>query len=100
MQPNFEKIIQEALKSLKCPVCSRTFVREELKIKPVFNKQFLIHASCFKGHSPAIVLHLMDDKKPQGKPIGPDEILDIHETLKDFDGNFKEVFAKIDNSQK
>lgn len=98
MQPNFDKIIEEALKSLKCPVCARPFVREELKIKPVFNKQFLVHASCLKDHSPAIVLHLIEDKKTDTKPIGPDEILDIHEALKNFDGNFKEVFAKIDNN--
>lgn len=99
MQPNFEKIIKEALKSLKCPVCSRQFIREELKIKPVFNKQFFVHAACTNNHSPAIVLHIMEESKLQQKTIGADEILDIHEALKDFDGNFKEVFTKIEKLQ-
>lgn len=93
-------ILKRVQQNLSCPVCKRQFKLEELKVKGVLDKNFLIQASCYDNHPPALVLFIANSLKKNEHAISTDDVIDLHKTLKNFTGDFKSVFQKIDQANK
>lgn len=93
-------ILKRVQQNLSCPVCKRQFKLEELKVKGVLDRNYLIQASCYDNHSPALVLFIASGVKKGDQIVSTDDVIDLHKTLKDFTGDFKSAFHKIDQSNK
>ncbi|MGI6103174.1 MAG: hypothetical protein ACOYBJ_00925 [Patescibacteria group bacterium] len=96
-----DHILRTAQEDLACPVCGRQFELDELKVRGAFEHQYLIQAACQRGHSPTLTLYVVAerDEKEQVARVTTDEVLDLHAALKGFDGDFKSVFAKLDEKK-
>lgn len=95
IQPLFD-IIKRAQEELSCSVCSRRFDIEEIKVRGMMDGQFLVQVSCHRSHAPALILYVVSTKQRPGNAMSTDDVLDLHQTLKTFNGDFKSVFDKQD----
>src|SRR3990167_836842 len=90
------EILKRAQEEIACAVCGRSFELDEIKIRGAFDKHYLVQTSCHRGHAPALVLYIVGSKTPTGDQISTDDVLDLHQSLKAFDGDFRTAFAKIE----
>ena len=94
-------ILRRVQRALSCPVCRRKFKLNELKVRAVLDQQFLIQASCHKGHSPVLVLFIAAGNHNQNeRSVNADDVIDLHRALKDFDGDFRTAFKSLDQNKK
>ncbi len=93
-------ILRRAQQTLTCPVCRRKFKLDELKVRAVLDRQFLIQASCHASHAPALVLFIASGTTTtSGTQVTADDVIDLHRTLKDFDGDFRSAFKALDQKK-
>lgn len=100
---NFQELLQLVKESLYCQVCGQSFDEAKVELAGLQGNSLLFHAYCDKGHFPSNTLikamaptslpikDIVD--KFQGEPISIDEVLDLTNLLKGFDGNFETAFA-------
>lgn len=88
------EVLQRAARDLTCPACKRHFDVEELKVRGAMDRQYLVQASCHRGHLPALVLYVLPSKQvvASGEKVTVDDVLDLHSQLKTFNGDFRSVF--------
>lgn len=95
------EILKRAQEELSCAACGRAFELEELKIRGMLEKHYLVQASCHRGHAPTLVLHIVGAKvRVSDQQITTDDVLDLHQNLKTFNGDFRAAFAKLAKNQK
>ena len=87
-------MIDQAHAALTCPVCHRTFERDELRLRGILERHGVIQASCNDQHNPTVVIFVADQRpagqrKSAHKPLTSTDVLNLHHTLKTFDGNFR-----------
>ena len=100
-EESMRDILRAAQEDLSCPVCGRQFELDELKIRGAFESQYLVQAACQRGHSPTLTLYVVvsQDDRIKTPCVTTDEVLDLHNALKAFDGDFKSVFTQIDEKK-
>lgn len=100
-------IANQIKKEITCPKCKGKYVDESLEIiGSPDGEQYFFHALCPKCEADSIV-HVAVETKPSKLPnfkklgssprlghISSNEVLDMHNFLKEFDGNFKTLFKK------
>lgn len=100
--PELKEVINHLKKTVPCSQCSKTFVNEEIKIISTFNNDALLHILCNNcGNQLLVHVSVVENtskKKPSIKThntisVSQDDVLDIHNFLKQFDGDFKELFT-------
>ena len=96
-----DDILRIAQEDLACPVCGRQFELDELKMRGAFEHQYLVQATCQRGHAPTLTLYVVSDRNEQAAVprVTTDEVLDLHNALKVFEGDFKSVFAQLDEKK-
>lgn len=87
-------MLDQAHAALSCPVCHRRFERDELRLRGILERHGVIQASCSEQHNPTVVIFVADQKpagqgKSTRKPLTATDVLNLHTTLKTFDGNFR-----------
>lgn len=87
-------IVQRAQNELTCSVCKRRFEMEEIKIRGMMDGQFLVQAACHRGHTPSLILYVISSAPKPSDAMSTDDVLDLHQTLKTFNGDFRSVFEK------
>ncbi|MBI2590221.1 hypothetical protein HYW32_04370 [Candidatus Berkelbacteria bacterium] len=94
-------ILHSAHHDLECPVCGRQFSLEEIKIRGSIDKNFLIQVSCHRGHAPSLILYVVQlgQKNKDIKRISPDDVIDLHQALQNFQGDFKSIFQKLETKK-
>lgn len=104
---NYEEL-KEVVKHLKkvfpCNNCDKKFDGESIKVLTAYQNEALFHFSCFNCLNQLIVhVTMVDhDEDTQAKNlniqahdaprISENDVLDIHNFLNKFDGNFKDLF--------
>lgn len=92
------ELLQQVQKELCCPVCKRQFDLDELRVRGVIDHHYLIQASCHRNHHPTLVLHVVGHHE-QGSHttnhITSDDVLDLHQELKRFNGDFRAMFKTL-----
>ncbi len=91
LQPLFE-IVTRAQQQLSCSVCRRSFELEEIKVRGMMDGQYLVQTACHRGHAPSLILYVVSATPRPVSSVSTDDVLDLHQTLKDFNGDFKSVF--------
>jgi hypothetical protein len=90
-----------------CPVCRDPLGDCELKLLRQDGRTFTVQVGCARCHvSFVVVLQARwrmkvaapdvsaEPGEPSAPPITADELLDVHEMLRDFDGSFAELLAR------
>jgi len=86
-----------------CPVCREALVDCDLKLLRQDGRTYTVQVGCARCHVTfVVVLQLRGElpaappepAEPAPPPISADELLDVHERLRDFDGSFSELLAR------
>jgi hypothetical protein len=103
--------IRERAGDYDCPVCRDPLVDCDLKLLRQDGSTFTVQVGCARCHVTfVVVLQLRGDlaapppssasggpggpTAPRRPPISADELLDVHETLRDFEGPFTELLGR------
>ncbi len=105
-----EKLIKRFMTSIKCSVCRQRYEvdnvkvlghQEDLWFLSVFcsacQTQCLVAAVIKEGKAPKVTTDLTEvelDKFKEIDKLTADEMLDMHSFLKDFDGDFFQLFSQ------
>jgi len=102
--------IKRLVATIKCGVCGQHYEGDNMKVLghrddlwflsvfcPACRSQGLVAAVIKKGELPLPITDLNETEQVKFRGLGPvsgDELLDIHEFLKDFDGDFSRLLSK------
>ena len=104
---NLIALIKERAKYYKCLACSQALADCEVKLINEADGHCTVEVTCAKcGVSFVAVLLLKKAKHPDGLPkaasegpISSDELLDVHEHMKSFNGSMKELVRSRSSRQ-
>lgn len=105
---DLKEIIKHLKRIVPCNSCKKKFGDEELQVVSTFNNEGLFHLNC-KSCSNQLLVHAAIVSKTDtktnfnvqmqrtdgniGSTISTNEILDIHNFLNQFNGDFKQLFT-------
>ncbi|EKD49643.1 MAG: hypothetical protein ACD_63C00083G0001 [uncultured bacterium] len=106
------KELRQLLAQLKteitCPNCKRHYEESEMMIAGAINDEAILHLTCSECRSQAIVtavinryrenrrhkgLKVRNFEKPMFKEVTSSDVMDIHNFLENFEGDFKTIFS-------
>jgi len=108
---NIIAFIKERAKYYKCPACTRNLESCEVRMVEQAESHLTVEVTCARCH---VTFHVMlglatqeqvedasdealaSDRGAVPEPISHDEILDVHELLSGFRGNFKDLLRSED----
>jgi len=101
-------IVNKIKKEITCPNCNHKYVDESIEIIGAINdEQFFFQAFCAECKLLSFITMHIDADAPitdlpklgtaprMGKKITENEVLDMHNFLKGFDGDIASLFSKI-----
>ena len=105
-----ESLIKKLMASVKCGACGRCYEVDNIGILghegdlwflrvfcPACQAQYLMAAVIKEDRVPAVITDFTEaelDKFRNAGVLAADEILDMHNFLKDFDGDFSQLFSQ------
>jgi hypothetical protein len=105
-----ENVIKQVMASLKCDVCRQPYEPDNVTVIghqgdlwflkvfcPTCHTQYLVAVVVKEGEAPEVITDLTEeelDKFKDAVGLTADEILDMHDFLKDFDGDFSRLFGR------
>lgn len=105
-----EKFIKKLMSTIKCGVCGQRYESSNVTVLGQRSEMWFLSVVCPACHSQAVVAAVIKEAKPaeiitdlteaeltkfaQGDAIGADDVLDVHNFLKSFNGNFSKLFNK------
>jgi uncharacterized metal-binding protein YceD (DUF177 family) len=110
---NIIAFIKERAKYYNCPACARSLDSCEVKMLKQAESHLTVEVTCARCHvtfivvlavqySPEDLEDLVDEpvaaaaRGDEAAPISTDEVLDVHDLLRDFRGNFKDLLRSKD----
>jgi hypothetical protein len=105
--PGQERVLKQMVATLRCEVCRRGFEREQVRITARHENVWILSVrcrSCRKQQSFWIAMkdveeavrkaNAVPDEDGPRAPVASDEVLDMHQFLETFDGNFQRLFGE------
>jgi hypothetical protein len=105
-----ENVIKRVMTSLKCGVCQQRYEPDNVTVLgheedlwflrvfcPACHTQYLVAVVIKEGKTPEVITDLTEaelDKFNNTVGLTADEVLDMHNFLKDFDGDFPRLFGR------
>lgn len=119
-----EELIKNIQMMIKCPSCGSSYKKENINFLGQMGQAVLVQLNCYICKMPVMATIVIQasgklpsfkdveelsknlpssfslnkkkekDNITRDKPVTSDEILELHEFLEDFDGNFKSLFNK------
>lgn len=83
-------IIQQIQKDLYCPICGKNYEVGEIRLKGLFDHTLIIHTICENGHQTIFMTKFI--KKEENKSLNSDDVLDLHDALANFNGDFEKIW--------
>lgn len=103
-------IVSQIKKTLKCPKCAAKYIDEDIElIGSLGDEQVYFHAWCGECEAESVINVQVDPQflygpmvklgaAPRMGHVTSNEVLDMHNFLKEFDGNFNQVFDQESKS--
>jgi hypothetical protein len=99
-----KEIIKYLKKTVTCTTCNKKFINEDIRVLSTIGTEGLFHIHCHHCHNEVIV-HITIFEQTSEKSsisietrkagnISENDILDIHNFLKQFNGDFKQLFTE------
>ena len=105
-----ERLIKKLVTVVKCSACGEHYQLGNIKIVGHQDDTWFINVSCPACHRQSLVVAVITKDKTQNiindlteaelikfaqrNTINTDDILDLHDFLKDFDGDFNKIFSQ------
>jgi hypothetical protein len=104
---NYKEILKQAQQILYCTTCGRTYQLDEIRLRGFLDNTMILQTVCSNHHAPVVTFYLTDANQgirrgpvqlskqvihaPESK-VTKDDVLNLHESLKEFDGNFRNLW--------
>ena len=89
--PNLAEIIAQIQKDLYCPVCGKNYEIGEIRLRGLFDQTLIIQTICLNHHV-TLFMTTLQHRQAEKKLLTNNDILDLHNALKDFDGDFQKLW--------
>lgn len=88
-------LLRTVHRNVRCPQCGKQYSFSDINIRGIVDSVCFLELQC-TDHMPLVATVMMEHKKePKAeRPIQSDDVIEAHRLLKDFKGNFKEIFEK------
>ena len=96
-------IIRHLKKVVPCSTCQKKFMDEGIKVLSTHNMEGLFHFTCYNCSNQLIVhvsiveqtdkVNRVNIQATNAPHVSPNEVLDIHNFLSRFNGDFKDLFS-------
>ena len=90
--PNIQEILKQIQRDLSCPVCGSRFEMRDIKVRGAYEHTLIIQTMCFEGHLTLFMTVFRSQKKIQIKPVTTDDVLDLHQAIRNFNGDFEKLW--------
>ncbi|MEK7096580.1 MAG: hypothetical protein AAB881_01360 [Patescibacteria group bacterium] len=91
------KLLQTVQKNIRCPQCGQSYDFDSISIRGIIDSIVFLELAC-ETHMPVLATVSLDQNQKIGpvskEKIGSDDVLKTHEFLKDFAGNFEQIFKQ------
>lgn len=91
--PNLHEIIAQIQRDLYCPVCGKNYEIGEIRLRGLFDHTLIIQTICSSGHM-TLFMTTFKDKEQKKVSFTNNDILDLHNGLNDFDGDFQKIWKQ------
>jgi hypothetical protein len=107
--PGQERLLKQLISTFRCSVCRRGFQREHVRVAARHEQLWIVSVRCglcrnqqvfwvaLKENGDETILRDVSDAEEEQfaamAPVTSDEVLDMHEFLKEFNGDFKDFFT-------
>lgn len=89
------KLLATVQKNIRCPQCGQSYSFDSISIRGIIDSIVFLELAC-ETHMPVLATVSLDQNQKANQvgkeKIGTDDILKTHEFLKDFSGNFEQIF--------
>ncbi len=96
-QEELSKLLRTVQKNVRCPQCGKQYSFDDIKIRGVVDTVCFLELSC-KDHLPLLATIMLNEKLPGkreiSEPVIVNDVIETHKFLKEFKGNFKEIFGQ------
>jgi hypothetical protein len=105
-----ERLLKQLISTFRCEVCRQGFERDQVRVAARHEQLWIVSVRCarcrhqqvywvaLKEDGAETLLRDVSDQEDERfaamAPVTSDDILDIHEFLETFDGNFKRLFER------
>jgi len=103
---NLLQILKALTEMVHCPHCGEAYTLDQVQYISQIEEYCLLQVSCRSCHIPIWVNFFVEKnqsmQKPEfniknlglknDRPISADEVIDFHQKIDSFDGNFKKIF--------
>lgn len=105
-----EHFVKKLMSTMKCGVCGQRYEISNVNVLGHRDEMWFLSIACPSCHSQALVAAVIKEGKPtevvtdlteaelakfaRRDPVKGDDVLDIHNFLKGFDGDFFKLFRK------
>lgn len=105
-----EKLIKKLIASIKCGSCGQNYQEEGIEVIERTEDLWFLQVHCLSCNIKCLVAAIIkEDTVPEivsdltenelekfrvSKGVGADDLLDMHEFLKEFDGDFPRIFRE------
>lgn len=96
------EIIHHLKHVIPCNTCKGPFSNENIQVLSTFHDEGLLHFRCHNCKNQlfihVMILHHLRKNNinisvSSAMPISPNDVIDVHNFLKHFDGDFKKLFS-------
>ena len=104
-----QELIKNIQAMMRCPSCGANYQEDHIHFLGQLDMAALIQLDCQSCELPVMATIVVSDKQPQTKimsdlatedlsapsqePVSADHAVDMHTALKDFDGDFEQLFS-------
>ena len=92
--PNLHEIIAQIQKDLYCPVCGKNYEIGEIRLRGLFDHTLIIQTICSSSHMTLFMTTFKGSGQKKAAPLSNNDILDLHNGLNDFDGDFQKIWKQ------
>jgi hypothetical protein len=103
-----ERLVKDLVGTFRCPVCRRGFQDEHVRVAARHEQLWIVSVRCRTCRNQQVFWIALKESETlgsdeieeidleylaEGTPVCADDVLDMHEFLKSFNGDFAELFA-------
>ena len=104
---DFKQIMKHLKKNLPCGTCGKKYTDEGINLISSLNNALLFHFTCAHCKNEVVAevsiieqtqaANRLNISTKKAGIVNPDDVLDIHNFLNNFDGDFKRLFSSQKN---
>ncbi|HEX6506891.1 MAG TPA: hypothetical protein VF221_04590 [Chloroflexota bacterium] len=104
-----ERLLKQLISTYRCHVCRRTFERDHVRLAARHEQLWIVSVRCTLCRNQQVfwialkhdegesilrdVTRPEDDQVATAPPVTSDDVLDMHEFLREFNGDFERLFS-------